>query len=157
MQLSGFYNDWFPSTVTQQKESVLIAFTFDQPLVVQKCSRRILWFFRPSTRVESGQDGPTEVAEEEDVSMNMRQGIARRQFLQQSTTFASGIVLCHMSGDSDQELSLIPGPQKSEANATLSTWPHRVYKENDGILEPASTESFLCGRLGWALHSPTRI
>jgi hypothetical protein len=143
MQLSGFYNDWFPSTVRQHEESVLIAFTFDQPLVVQKCSRRILWFFRPSTRVESGQDGPAEVAEEEDVSMNMRQGIARRQFLQQSTTFASGIVLCHMSGDSDQELSVIPGPQKSEANATLSTWPHRVYKENDGILEPASTESFV--------------
>src|SRR5712692_4746054 len=100
MQLSGFYNDWFPSTVRQHEESVLITFTFDQPLVVQKCSRRILWFFRTSTRVESGQDGSAEGAEEEDGSMNMRQGIARRQFLQQSATFASRIVLCHTSRDS---------------------------------------------------------
>lgn len=29
----------------------------------------------------------------------------------------------------------------SEANVALSTWPHVIYKENDGILEPADTES----------------
>jgi hypothetical protein len=74
--------------------------------------------------------------------MNTRREIARRQFLQQSATFASGIVLCHTSGDSAQVLSPVPGPQKPP-NAALSTWPHRIYKENDGILEPSPTESFV--------------
>jgi hypothetical protein len=72
----------------------------------------------------------------------MTEEIARRQFLQQSAGFASGLVLSHPTWDSVKVLSHVPGPRKSEANTTLSTWPHRIYKENDGILGPASSESF---------------
>jgi len=32
---------------------------------------------------------------------------------------------------------------RSDYGVVLSTWPHRIFKENDGILEPASTESIV--------------
>ncbi len=75
--------------------------------------------------------------------MNPRREVARRQFLRQSAVFASGIVLCHTNEDSDQALSTLTHPHQQGASGSLSTWPHRIYKENDGILEPAATESFV--------------
>ena len=75
------------------------------------------------------------------LSMNMKAEIDRRQFLQ-TATFVGGIVLSHTSEDSAQVLSPVARP-RPEANGALSTWPHRIYKENDGILEPAATESFV--------------
>ncbi len=73
----------------------------------------------------------------------MKGKIARRLFLRQSATFASGIVLCHPSENSAQAVSPLPHPRQQQSNASLSTWPHRIYKENDGIVEPAPTESFV--------------
>jgi hypothetical protein len=69
--------------------------------------------------------------------------VARRQFLQQSAIFAGGIVLCRTNQDSAQALSALRRPRQERASGSLSTWPHRIYKENDGILEPAVTESFV--------------
>ncbi len=71
--------------------------------------------------------------------MNQR----RRQFLHQSAIFASGIVLRHANEDSAQALFELPHPRQQGASGSLSTWPHRIYKENDGIVEPAATESFV--------------
>jgi hypothetical protein len=54
----------------------------------------------------------------------------RRAFLRSSAVFTSAIWLPQA------------GQQTSEGSEiTLATWPHRVYKENDGILQPALTES----------------
>jgi len=42
--------------------------------------------------------------------------------------------------------SIVLGRAEANANAALSTWPHIIYKKNDGILadlEPAETKSFV--------------
>src|SRR5262249_35891278 len=59
-------------------------------------------------------------------------GLNRREFLQQAVV-AAGLSMPQTKQDSPQ----------AEAAITLGTWPHRIYKENDGLLEPASTESFV--------------
>jgi Peptidase family M23 len=75
--------------------------------------------------------------------MNTGGEVARRQFLQQSAIFAGGIVIRSMSEDSGQSLSALSRPRQHAADGSLSTWPHAIYKENDGILEPGATESFV--------------
>ena len=65
--------------------------------------------------------------------MRMTSEVGRREFLQQSALVTAGIWLPQMKQD-------LP---RREYEITLGTWPHRIYKENDGILEPASTESFV--------------
>jgi len=65
--------------------------------------------------------------------MKMTSEIGRREFLQQSALVTAGIWLPKVKPDSPQ----------GEYEVTLGTWPHRIYKENDGLLEPASTESFV--------------
>jgi Peptidase family M23 len=65
--------------------------------------------------------------------MRMTSEIARRQFLQQGALAGTAVWL--------QQLK--QGSPQGEYEVTLGTWPHRIFKENDGILEPASTESFV--------------
>ncbi len=65
--------------------------------------------------------------------MRMTSEVGRREFLQQSALVTAGIRLPQTKQDSSRR----------EYEITLGTWPHRIYKENDGILEPASTESFV--------------
>ncbi len=60
-------------------------------------------------------------------------GINRREFLQQSVLVTAALSMPQTKQDSPQ----------AEYAITLGTWPHRIYKENDGLLEPASTESFV--------------
>src|SRR5262245_53357973 len=37
----------------------------------------------------------------------------------------------------------IQGSTAGEYEVALSTFPHRIYKENDSVVEPATTESFV--------------
>jgi hypothetical protein len=74
--------------------------------------------------------------------MNREGEVARRQFLRQAI-YASGIVLCPTNQDSAQAVPALRHPREEAASGSLSTWPHRIYKENDGVLEPAATESFV--------------
>jgi hypothetical protein len=60
-------------------------------------------------------------------------GINRREFLQQTVLATAALSMPQTKQDSPQ----------AEYAMTLGTWPHRIYKENDGLLEPASTESFV--------------
>jgi hypothetical protein len=65
--------------------------------------------------------------------MAMNHEIDRREFLQQAAVVGTGLWLPQARPDSS------PG----EHEISLGTWPHRIYKENDGVLEPATTESFV--------------
>jgi len=56
----------------------------------------------------------------------------RREFLQQSTVVFTALYWTQPNADSSQE----------EHGVSLATWPHHLYKENDGVLQPAVTESF---------------
>ena|SRR5215469_11097256 len=56
----------------------------------------------------------------------------RREFLQQSTVVFTALYWTQPNADSSQE----------EHGVSLATWPHNLYKENDGVLQPAVTESF---------------
>jgi len=60
-------------------------------------------------------------------------GINRRAFLQQTLVATAALSMPQTTQDFSQ----------AESAITLGTWPHRIYKENDGLLEPASTESFV--------------
>jgi hypothetical protein len=60
-------------------------------------------------------------------------GINRREFLQQTVLATGALSMPQTKQDFPQ----------AEYAITLGTWPHRIYKENDGLLEPASTESFV--------------
>src|SRR5262249_31074273 len=70
-------------------------------------------------------------------------GINRRAFLQQTVLATATLSIPQTKQDS---------PQAEDA-ITLGTWPHRVYKENDGLLEPASTESFVFNLLVKEKHN----
>jgi len=59
--------------------------------------------------------------------------IDRREFLQQAAVVGTGLWLPQAKPDSS----------RGEYEITLGTWPHRIYKENDSVLEPATTESFV--------------
>src|SRR6266566_9939635 len=65
--------------------------------------------------------------------MKMTSEIGRREFLQQSALASAAVWLPQLKQDSPQ----------GEYEIALGTWPHRIYKENDGVLESASTESFV--------------
>jgi murein DD-endopeptidase MepM/ murein hydrolase activator NlpD len=65
--------------------------------------------------------------------MVTKHGIDRRNFLQQAVVLGTSLSLPQMELDSSQ----------GEYDISLGTWPHRIYKENDGLLEPATTESFV--------------
>src|SRR5215467_11679777 len=67
------------------------------------------------------------------VAMATNHEIDRREFLQEAAVVGTGLWLPQARPDSS------PG----EHEITLGTWPHRIYKENDGVLEPATTESFV--------------
>jgi murein DD-endopeptidase MepM/ murein hydrolase activator NlpD len=60
-------------------------------------------------------------------------GIDRRKFLQQAVVVGTWLSVPQMELD----------PSQGEHDILLGTWPHRIYKENDGLLEPATTESFV--------------
>ena len=66
-------------------------------------------------------------------AMVTKHGIDRRNFLQQAVVLGTSLSLPQMELDSSQ----------GEYDISLGTWPHRIYKENDGHLEPATTESFV--------------
>src|SRR6266446_3210226 len=57
--------------------------------------------------------------------------IHRRAFLQRAAVAGTAVLLPNAKG----------APIAADEEITLSTWPHRVYQENDGVLEPALTES----------------
>ena len=63
--------------------------------------------------------------------MTTEYGIDRRQFLQHAAV-ASTSLWWHQTNDDSS---------KGNDEITLGTWPHRLYKDNDGVLERASTES----------------
>jgi hypothetical protein len=63
--------------------------------------------------------------------MKITAEIGRRKFLQTSALASAAVWLPQLKEDSPQH------------EIALGTWPHRIYKENDGVLEPASTESFV--------------
>jgi len=65
--------------------------------------------------------------------MKMTSEIGRREFLQHSALASAALWLPQLKQDSPQ----------GEYEIALGTWPHRIYKENDGVLDSASTESFV--------------
>jgi len=62
--------------------------------------------------------------------MKLKYKFDRRVFLKSSAVFTSSLWL-PQAGQLASEGSEI----------TLATWPHHVYKENDGVLQPELTES----------------
>ena len=70
-------------------------------------------------------------------------GINRREFLQQAVVATAALSVPQTKRDSPE----------GEYAITLGTWPHRIYKENDGVLEPATTESFVFNLLVKEKHN----
>src|SRR5262249_15581445 len=75
--------------------------------------------------------------------MLVNYGINRREFLQQTVVATAALSMPQTKQDSPQ----------AEYAITLGTWPHCIYKENDGVLEPAATESFVFNLLVKEKHN----
>ncbi len=60
-------------------------------------------------------------------------GIDRRQFLQRAALASTSPWWPQTNDDCST----------GNDEITLGTWPHHLYKDNDGVLEPAPTESLV--------------